>query len=707
MKNYLSTAFAALLLAGLSVSAYATEGNTVSPPHRKVYCYFNNNYAFPSGAYGFSTFYLDQLDEAELIYPYGDQMSIYSGAAVDDVFYAYEYEYDAYMGTLNGNFISYDLTTGRHTELGTKGLEEMGSSFKTQGMTYDYSTGTMYVLGFSQGESALYKVNLEDGTLSKKAVLQKTLGVIAADMDGAVYGVGASDGVIYKINTEDGSLETVAETGYGGMMGNQAMEFDHSTGLLYWAANSYDYDGAQDTYMLRIDLKSTPVKVDNLGKIGVNSSIQALYIPFAEGGDDAPAAPSGFTAVPGEKGALAAILSWTAPATTFGGDELGGRLTGYVVERNGEKIATLPADATGYEDGGLTEGGECAYVVYATNEAGNGGKARANVFVGNDRPGAVTDMTFTVGDGCASAMLTWTAPAEGFNGGYFSGEGVTYKVVRQPDNKIVAEGLSGTSFTDKDFARLGRYSYVIYACNAYGETPASVPYSYVLGEAMATPVTQNFSDLTYFENQWMTYDGNDDTFSWLFSSEWGYYQFRDNTPCAEYIVNSGIEDAGNDADEWLVTPPVKFEAGKSYRMKLKVRCVSDESMELTSGSNNLYLQHEKFADITFKPVLNEAGDNWLYADYEVALPAGIDGVRCIGLHLVSKYPASRMSYLQISDVTIEEGVPSGISNVDGGAGTAEGKAVYSVDGRLVRADGSLDGLPKGIYIKGGKKYAVK
>jgi hypothetical protein len=30
--------------------------------------------------------------------------------------------------------------------------------------------------------------------------------------------------------------------------------------------------------------------------------------------------------------------------------------------------------------------------------------------------------------------------------------------------------------------------------------------------------------------------------------------------------------------------------------------------------------------------------------------------------------------------------------------------VYSLDGRLVRTNGSLDNLPKGVYIINGKKY---
>ena len=33
--------------------------------------------------------------------------------------------------------------------------------------------------------------------------------------------------------------------------------------------------------------------------------------------------------------------------------------------------------------------------------------------------------------------------------------------------------------------------------------------------------------------------------------------------------------------------------------------------------------------------------------------------------------------------------------------------VYTLDGRLVRTNGSLDNLPKGVYIIKGKKYVLK
>lgn len=66
-----------------------------------------------------------------------------------------------------------------------------------------------------------------------------------------------------------------------------------------------------------------------------------------------------------------------------------------------------------------------------------------------------------------------------------------------------------------------------------------------------------------------------------------------------------------------------------------------------------------------------------------------------------------MSYLQIANVTVEEGVASGIKQTINSDEAKNDNDIYTIDGRLVRTDGSLKGLTKGIYIKGDKKYVIR
>ena len=51
-------------------------------------------------------------------------------------------------------------------------------------------------------------------------------------------------------------------------------------------------------------------------------------------------------------------------------------------------------------------------------------------------------------------------------------------------------------------------------------------------------------------------------------------------------------------------------------------------------------------------------------------------------------------------------VTTGIDNVIMGQPDRT-SAVYSIDGRLVRTNGQIEGLQKGIYIMNGKKFIVK
>ena len=76
-------------------------------------------------------------------------------------------------------------------------------------------------------------------------------------------------------------------------------------------------------------------------------------------------------------------------------------------------------------------------------------------------------------------------------------------------------------------------------------------------------------------------------------------------------------------------------------------------------------------------------------------------------------PISEDQYYELGDtyngkytVNVLTGTVTGISTfpVDKGIHSA---AVYSLDGRLVRTNGSLDNLPKGVYIMNGKKYVLK
>ena len=709
----------------LTLAVIALSMSATAVKHRKMYGYFLNNSALPG--YGYSEFYMDDLLNANLVFPYSNSVGIFAGACANNVFYACEYVFNQY-GPQASDFIAYDLVSGKKTVIGPW-TTESDVSLKLQDMTYDYTTQTMYAVGFQYGVSALYTVNLETAELTKVANLSTICGTIAANKKGELYAIG-TNGKLYLVNKNDGAMAEICDTQRKGMLSNQSMEFDLSNGKLYWAActNSNPENDERNTYLIEMDLSKNPVEMENLGQVGVYSALLSLYIPFVEGGDNAPAAPTALTVEADQDGKLSATLRWKNPTTTFSGDELTAISTVTIV-RNGLPIATIDAAAPGaemsYTDSSIEKDGAFRYSIYCSSAEGEGEHGNIFTYVGHDYPAQVTGMKAQVGEGCSSITLSWEAPQAGFNNGFFSTEGLSYKIVRMPDETVVAEGLTGNSYTDQSLRRLGRYTYMVYACNAYGETAAAMPGSYVLGKALDIPVEQDFGDLTYFTNQWQATDANNDGFTWTYYSPYGYYQFGNTLVCVEYILNPTIGVAEEDANEWIITPPLNFEADKTYQVRVTARSISDEVLDVTLGSTNEVAKQVKVDRLIISPT---KGEPMPTTDYIAQLPAGTDGVRCVGLHLCSDLPFDGYSYIQIAAINIEEAGETGISDIHASRGAllrnghlivlpegCDAATLYNMSGQEVMQTAanqlSTETLPSGIYLLqttlNGKKQSYK
>jgi hypothetical protein len=193
-----------------------------------------------------------------------------------------------------------------------------------------------------------------------------------------------------------------------------------------------------------------------------------LLEPLAD--DNAPAAPTALTVTPADMGALSATIDWTNPALTFNGSDLT-ELTQVNVNRNGELLTTIDNPTIGgveqFVDNTITEAGTYTYSVYGVNTAGDGPAVGLSVYIGEDVPAAPADITLVAqgNDG----LVTWTAPTTGLNGGYLSGTGLTYTVVRDNDAVEVATDITETQILDNTVPGIGNYTYTVTASNAIGE----------------------------------------------------------------------------------------------------------------------------------------------------------------------------------------------------------------------------------------------
>lgn len=679
-----------------------------APPHRLVYGYFLN-YG-NSATYGWARFYMNDTNNPEFFDEGDGVKGVFCGACAYGTIYYCEYEYSLTEGPLPSGLWAYDISTGRKTLIGNYSDETVNPTLKFIDMTYDYSTDTMYALGFEMGVTSLYTIDLTTGKSTKVVNLDNFVSTLACDINGKLYGI-HQDGVLRSIDKETGKCTDVFKTGYIGMLNSQSIEFDHTTGKLYWASNVMTPEERKGTtYLVSIDLSGDTPVMEDVAYFDCECTLLALYIPFVKAGEKAPTAPSDITITAGANGAANATITWTNPSQTFAEEALTD-LKSITIKRGDKTIATIPTTEAGksmsYEDTDVPDG-YYRYTLYATNETGDGEEDYGYAYVGRDCPEAPANVTVHPGEGCQSAVLSWEKPQAGYHGGYFTDEALTYRIVRYPDEAEVAKDLTDNTFTDNTIRRLGRYYYKVYACNPYGET-AETTDAGVLGKAIDVDgedgFVEDFSDQTRFDNQWTNVDGNADYYSWTFNTMAPQYQFRSSSPGAEYFINPGTPNLGNDADEWLISPPLSFTAGQKYAVTFSARTMSEESVVITCGTTNeTSVQNEIEALTVSNEYSLDSTDPVPFTDYTIDLPEVTeDYIGCIGLHIVTPYPATGFSFFHMTSIAVKNVTTSGIETLP--ALTTGNGVIYNLNGQIVGTRGSR--LPKGVYIRDGKKIIIK
>lgn len=204
-----------------------------------------------------------------------------------------------------------------------------------------------------------------------------------------------------------------------------------------------------------------------------------------------PGLVSEFTATPGAT-ATEVNLSMKAPTTDFGGNTLAA-ITAINILRDGKLVGSV---TEGLTPGGLatytdTEvpAGMHTYSAVAVNEGGEGNPATTECYAGSDIPEAPTNVTHTTANG-KDAIISWTAPTVGENGGSIAYEPVKYLVTDQ-DNNIVANGLTETTCTVPVDTSNGQRTmfYFVYAVNSaggsYGAGSSFITYGQAYQDAFA------------------------------------------------------------------------------------------------------------------------------------------------------------------------------------------------------------------------------
>ena len=203
------------------------------------------------------------------------------------------------------------------------------------------------------------------------------------------------------------------------------------------------------------------------------TDVEAIFgfDPILDAADpDAPDEVVDLEVIADPQGALSAQLTWTNPSLTFDGETLT-ELDSVKIFRDGEMVMAFDDPVIGedmsYTDTDLDEAGNYTYQLRAANTAGDGPPSNVTVFIGSDTPGAVSNIQLVDDDN--NGYLTWDAPTEGQNLGYYDPQSlIEYQITRNPDNATFEVDASETVLLDETLPGIGFYSYTIVPVNDQG-----------------------------------------------------------------------------------------------------------------------------------------------------------------------------------------------------------------------------------------------
>lgn len=508
-------------------------------------------------------------------------------------------------------------------------------------MSYDYSTKTMYAISvLNDAYTQLFTIDLNTAESKLVADLDRRFFTLACTYEGQLYGI-SFEGDLCKIDKTNGNVTVVGATGWHPTY-YQSMEFDHSDETLYWAANlmgGTDFDDCIAT----VDINTGAAQ--KVAAVGNSPQIAGLYVPFAASEKGTPSAVSDFECVPGANGATTVALYWMNPTQTFDGKGLSS-LTDIKVYRDRELIKTFENPEIGEEmsytdDLGDVKGGYHFYSVVASNSVGEGAEEKVRIFVGRDIPADITTLTLQH-DGYDKAVISWNQPELGPNGGYVDASSLSYKVVRKPDGRVIADGLKQTTVSDENISPVSQYSYSVVASNADGESNAVETETRVFGPAYSMPVTFDFTAFDA-DNSWTVMDANKDGYAWMWTK-----------------VSSGDRVMGHQAsstavsDDWLISYYMPFEKDATYRAEMELHAYSADKLEFALLDEMYTVKPVQVLDtVTIK-------GNRDKQRIGVVFKAESDGYKNLGIHALSPM---RADWLEVFNLSVKKAEKSNLAAV--------------------------------------------
>lgn len=497
-------------------------------------------------------------------------------------------------------------------------------------MAADPTTGDIYGCFYDEtgGNCYFAKVNFEEMSYQQIARLYAPWIGCAFDTDGTLYCVDA-DGAFCKVDLKTGQTTPINYfTGITSYFPSSAA-IDPATHIMYCSA-------ATETTgrLYALDLKSGEATL--VEDLPYSEELVGLAFPVEIDGE----APNKISNVQltFEGGALTGTVSFTAPTTMATGDAGTGALE-YVITVDGQEVATAPMTWGEKVSVPLTIAEAGQHTVGVASRIGThlGQKAEVSQYIGNDTPQA-PQITLTRNAG--TNILTWTLPAVGTHGGYVDAAATTYALTRLTDNKVLADALSATTYTDEvpETADIVTYAYSLTATYDGRTSEACTTDNLYVGH-IVPPYLQTFDTEASLAG-WTVIDYNDDTMRWMWKDIDGGI-VRMNYRNQYYM------------DDYLFTPALSLEGGKAYRMTFDVDAHKAGNVERLEVKLATAPTVEAITETLLEPT-----DVPYTAEYQtmtVTLTPETTGMYYVAFHGISK-PAQY--YLKLDNVAISDALPT-------------------------------------------------
>lgn len=475
----------------------------------------------------------------------------------------------------------------------------------------------------------------------------------AATPEGVVYSLYGSFNYLVKVNVTNRNAKTaiverIKLTGlnpeYNMMNGKVgSMTYDAANKRLLAVIPQEDGWGAnKKNWTSLVEINPETGVATEIRTMPGNACFAGIYVMETATDPMAPAAATGLSVVPTADNPLKGTVSFSVPTVTFGGAALTEKVMA-IVDVNGVQ------SVHGYYTAGETveipvdfaEGDNTVKVTLATDEL-RGETVEKTIYAGEDMPQAVSNVRVTVDGGVAT--LTWDAPAGGANGGAIIPANVRYTVTRMPEKKIVATDLKETSLIDSELSQTARsIYYTVKASNSKGDAPEVESNRVPASGSFGVPFTETFDSADDFA-LWTVVDPNG-------GPAWAY-----NDGQADYLNNPGLVDG----DDWLISPAISLEKGKSYKIRYEYRTGGynkAENFEIKAGTA---IDPEA---MTVDVASHKGVTNTKYTAGEASFKATESGKWYIGIHYYG--PAANYRLL-VDNITLAEfdgRVPATVSDL--------------------------------------------